>query len=1111
MTTTIPRPNRNAISEAIDIYRDAMRPFIMRGLKRVRGMNAEQAICAALPNGQYESFRADLRKPNASLVGSLDIRYFVHIIRKYWQEVFTAEFQHDRSVQNRLWLILQARNNSAHVGDTDIDSESTIDALFQIAFILGRINAPTEREAVRSISARIAPARTPAPVVEFVQFKPRRNGGKRIPIKPWREVIKPNQDIQQGRFQQAEFAADLQQVYSGDAEESEYGNPVNFFQRTHITPGLRTLLTNTLKRLSGNGGDPVIQTKTGFGGGKTHSLIALFHLARDAEGIVGGPENSDSTKAIREIIEDSGMNPDNPDSFVSAAVSVLDGSYLADTDPYTTERGDPLNTLWGVMAYQLGGQEGYDLIGDAARLGTAPSGRQLDTLFEHVGPCLILIDELVRYAGNASSNREYIYAFVQNLTQAARRRSNVAVVVTLIQNAIEAGGPAGEDALARLDTILGRIEAVWHPLRVDEAFEVVRRRLFGDVIDEDERAKTCEAFSRMYTQRRADYPQRTAERRYLERMKSCYPIHPEVFDRLYEDWSLITSFQQTRGVLRMMAVSVSRLYRDDNSPLIMPGSLPLSDPGLSGEFSRCLPGNWSPVLTEVDSHGSRADGIDSKSARFQEVGGAARRIARTVFLGSPNVGAVRGIDARSVNLGVVMPGQGAQTYRDALSEMTEELHYLYSSDRRYYFHAEENLNKVAVNRAGDLTNDEVDDQIKKLLGEAVHSRYRIRAVVCPDSPSDVQDTDETRLVVLSPSQSLSNRASETDDASPVALEFLKSRGEGRSRHHRNMLLFLTAKKDDIRNLRTNVRQYMAWRSIINGDRRIQNLSGDRLNQAQESLNNADRATGVSLIRAYRWALNPVQPDPQDATRYEIGQRLIDTPDADFVKNALDKFITEEVLVTEISPSALSNILGQHIWSNDAYADHIPVNTLWDLMSQHVYMTRLDGRATLIDCIRRGVQEGRFGVAPSAEEDYAGIKFQEAPQDDMGGFNPIMLVEPGTAAIAKEVHLPPADQDDRSSHIHDNEGPFDPDDECDFTSTARGPRQIVASKTSQSDISLDDVSQLRDEIIRTLREDGGDVTVEIIVRADKPDGFSERIAQAVRENGIQLGVELKQSP
>ena len=201
-------------------------------------------------------------------------------------------------------------------------------------------------------------------------------------------------------------------------------------------------------------------------------------------------------------------------------------------------------------------------------------------------------------------------------------------------------------------------------------------------------------------------------------MKACYPIHPEIFDRLYSDWSSIPQFQRTRGVLRMMANCVSRLYlSNDPSPLIMPATLPLDDPAFANEFTRLLSGQWDAVISEVDSDGSRTDEIDRSNRTFGDVGGAARRIARTIFLGSAPAGAVRGIDGRQVHLGVVQPGHGVSAYNDALSRMSGELYYLYSAGDRSFFNAEPNLNRLAADRAVALSDADVTHHVVERLEE----------------------------------------------------------------------------------------------------------------------------------------------------------------------------------------------------------------------------------------------------------------------------------------------------------------------------------------------------------------------------------------------------------
>ena len=1093
--TKTERPNRDALSDALDIYRDAMRPFIVRYLKRVKGRRIEDVIGESLHDRQAEQFRHHLQR-NDSVEAAIDINDFPNLVGKQWYAVFKQAFGDDRTVQSLLWMIVTVRNEVAHPNTRDMDAEYARSRLYDIADVLGRINASDAKREVEGIRDRLVgesdPRETPS---ESENAKPARKS-RASNLKPWRDVMPPSSDVALGTFQEAEFAADLQQVHDGRALASEYGNPVNFFRQTYITPGIRTLLVNALKRLCGNGGDPVIQTKTGFGGGKTHSLIALYHLVNSADALQSDPE-------IGDLIEEAGLPPrDIPQT----AVAVLDGTHLAPTDARTTPSGDPRNALWGEMAYQLGGQAAYEIIGRAAREGTSPGSEQLDELFRAVGPSLILMDELVAYVRNVPSDQEgSVYTFLQALGQSVRRAANAVLVITLPESDMEVGGEAGQKALGRLEHIFGRIEAVWEPLEVGEAFAVVRRRLFGDALDEAERDRTCEAFSRMYGQNRGEYPTGVSEARYLQRLKDCYPIHPEIFERLYADWSSIPQFQRTRGVLRMMANCISYLYRqNDACPLIMPATLPFRNASLGNEFERLLPGQWQAVLSEVDSDHSQADRIDATVQRFAEVGGAARRLARAIFLGSAPSGAVKGIDLRQIHLGVVQPGDGISAYNDALQRMVGDLYYLYTDDGRHYFHAEENLNKVATDRAEQLSNRAIDERIVAELRDAVGRRADV--VLCPANSAAVPDNDATRLVILPPNRPLPSRSAEADEGTQAALDILENRGDG-PRVYRNTLLFLAAKNDELRNLRADVRTYLAWDSIVHGDRRIANLAGDRLRQAHSSLEQAKSEMEAALVRAYRWALAPTQADPQRAAYGFSTFQIEDT--GEIVDGAFAKFIEQEALVEAVSPRSLAQMLSQYVWNNER--DHIAIDTLWELLTSHVYMHRLRNKSILLDCIKRGVPNRDFGYAEGYQnEDYRGLRFGGDMPDFSAGVaegGSGLLVNPEMAQLVEEETPeedvpPPTDSAYTARQPHGDETPP--------PSTPRGPKHLAVTKTMQGEISLDDVNLLREEIIRNLREDGGEITVEITIRAHKADGFSESTARAVRENSVQLDLAIDEA-
>ncbi len=1136
MTAIRNRPNRDALSDAIDILRDAMRPFIVRQMRALRGERIEDAVRLSLRDRRASLFDQDIRA-GKGVEEAIDVNDFPHLVRRNWREVFDRAFNEASAVQSELWLVVDARNQVAHPSPQDMDAEYTRTCLYLIANMLDRINAPEAKAAVDGIrdglfggkEAPAAPVEADAPRVDGVvpegesqigdapnknDKTPREDASKAVKARsssdlaPWREVILPSQDVTLGTFRQAEFMADLQMVHDGRAEATEYGNPVSFFDQTHVTPGIRALLVNTLSRLGGRGGDPVIQIKTGFGGGKTHSLIALYHLVSSADALLNPPAGgSDRVSGeIGGIIEEAGWDPSAGEP---PRVAVLAGTFLATTDVRSAPSGDPLNTLWGEMAYQLGGQDAYDLVGAAARQGTAPGGAQLDALFEHVGPCVILIDELVAYVRNAGGAKDSIYTFTQALTESVRRSGSAALVVTLPDSREELGDEGGEEALDRLERLMGRVEAVWEPLETSESYEVVRRRLFGSEIDEGERDRTCEAFSKMYSSSRRNYPQEARETRYLELMKACYPVHPEIFERLNSEWSSIPRFQRTRGVLRMMASCVNRLYVDgDNSPLIMPGKLPLDDPTLADEFVKMLSEQWRPVLREVDGKGSRTDNIDAESPqRFGSVEGAAKRVARVIFLGSAPSGAVKGIDARRIHLGAVQPGQGVSVYEEALSRMSGSLYYLYDDNGRRYFHVEENLNKVATDRYADMSDRAADEYIVSELHDAAGRSPNV--IICPDGA--VPESDDVRLVALPPGKPLPTRSSEKDEAQGQALEILGNRGEA-PRVRRNTLLFLAAKSDDVRSLRSSVKTYLAWDSIINGERRIENLAGGRRSQARNSAGKAEGEARAALVRAYKWVMAPVQDDPQKA-EYRVSSWQVDAQDnGQIFSAALSKCVEEEALVDEISPSALASVLYNYVWRDGM--DHVGIDALWDMMTSNVYMPRLRSKGVLVKCVERGVREGAFGHADGYDEEdgYKGMRFGE-PIDDATrlGAGTRLLVHPDMAGLVKEEEQGLVKEEEQK-----REGEEEEEEEEEVKpvngpggggTPSRGPSRIIASKTVQGDLSLDEVGQLREEIIRNLQADGGAVTVTITISGQKEDGFSEGIERSVRENGAQLGLEM----
>jgi predicted AAA+ superfamily ATPase len=453
---------------------------------------------------------------------------------------------------------------------------------------------------------------------------------------------------------------------------------------------------------------------------------------------------------------------------LQARVAVLDGTARSPGQPWKHGK-QAIKTLWGELAWQLGGSDGFALLKDADATGTSPGKDVLSQLLAAYSPCVVLIDELVAYIrqfpeGQTLSGGSYDsnLSFVQALTEAAKLVPTAIVLASLPESDVEAG-QRGISALRALEKTFGRVQALWKPVATEEAFEIVRRRLFESVRDAQARDAVCRAFADAYIAEGAKLPAETQESRYYDRLLQAYPIHPEVFDRLYEDWTTIEGFQRTRGVLKLMAKVIYRLWKDDNKDLfIMPGSLPLHDGSTCNELTCYLPAGWDAVI-ERDIDGDRAETteLENKEPRFGQIG-AARRVARTLFLGSAPASAatkvsIRGVDRARVILGCLQPGHPSAVFSDALNRLADRLHYLNSSGdkahdtTRFWFDTRANLRREMEDRKRRFDDKtEVRGKIAEALKRGAGNATFFDGVHIFTPHGDVPDDSALRLVVLPP-------------------------------------------------------------------------------------------------------------------------------------------------------------------------------------------------------------------------------------------------------------------------------------------------------------------------------------------------------------------------
>ena len=474
------------------------------------------------------------------------------------------------------------------------------------------------------------------------------------------------------------------------------------------------------------------------------------------------------------------------------------------------------------------------------------------------------------------------FTFAQALTESVKLTGNCLLVISLPASDTsdsssphtgaddaEVGGIRGRSALERLRNVLGRVDSPWRPASAEESFEIVRRRLFEPLAGTDaykQRDVTVRGFAELYRTQQVEFPADCRTMDYQRRIQAAYPIHPEIFDRLYTDWSALAGFQRTRGVLRLMAAVIHSLWESgDRNPLILPSTIPIDDQRVQNELTRYLPENWTPVIEkDVDGHSALPLRIDAETPNLGKLS-AARRVARTVYIGSAPTSAAahRGIDDTRVKLGCVMPGETPAIFGDALRRLAAAATYLYQDSARVWYATQPTVTKLAEDRA-ELMRGQPDDvaaELEKRLKVDLNAAGDFERIhLLPLSGADVPDDLDARLVVLSAEQPYSREADNAAEA--AAKEILEMRGNT-PRLYRNTLVFLAVDGVRWQDLDEALRRYLAWESIVR-DKVELNLDPHQARQAETQRSAASDTVTARLPEAYHWLLVPEQSNPQSA-------------------------------------------------------------------------------------------------------------------------------------------------------------------------------------------------------------------------------------------------------
>jgi predicted AAA+ superfamily ATPase len=1003
----------------------------------------------------------------------------------------------------------EARNEWAHNKSfADDDAYRCLDTAERLLLAIGAPTVADEIKEIRLGLRRLTADKDDKKVLRSAAVTPESAG-----LRPWREILAPHDDVATGNFQAAEFAADLYKVAATDDAGKDYAEPVQFFARTYLTEGLRDLIARAMRRLAGDqNASPVINLQTNFGGGKTHSMLALWHLA-------SGTPLGDYPQDVQELLSGT------PFAELSTVRRVaLVGNHISPSGSVKPD-GTKVNTIWGELAWQLGGKEAFAKVATADADRTPP-GEALHDLLSTYAPALILIDEWVAYARSlvarddlAGGTFDDQFTFAQALTEAVKGTAGVLLAISIpasesgddsqpaLGNAEEVGGAHGLEALKRLQNVVRRVADQWRPASPNEAYHIVRQRLFTapDAAALASINETARGFVEMYHRYADEFPREARDGGYEDRIKQTYPIHPELFDRLYEDWSSLERFQRTRGVLRLMNTVIHALWvGEDKSPLIMPGSIPIGTPSVNSELTQYLQDSWKAVIdADVDGPNAEPLKIDAGKPLFGQRS-LTRRLARTVFFGAaPTIGSAhKGLEAQRVFLGTATPGDVPGNFHSALAALADRATYFYSAGGKYWYDLQANISRRAKDQAERMPIEEVYAEIAKRLNGQAKTRGAFAGVhVCPDDAADIPDTDEARLVILHPKLTHDRGVSDSD-----AVGFAKTATEHRgtsNRTYRNMLVYLAGDRDRMEELERSVREYLGWSEILAKEDDL-NLTTSQRNQASERRTKASETIDARLLGAYQWALVPTgQPIGIGATKVEGHAPSL----AERVSRRLGN---DGALAVQHAAPAIRHQLdtaAAKLWEDG----HLTVGALWRLYAEYPYMPRLRDRAVL--------DQGLTG--PQLLWEQEGFALADGYDDASGKYRGLVLPSDGITVAVTDATLmvrPERAVAQRAAELAEVDAPSEPasriGSEVDPGAERLDPdtkppsrTRFFGSKRLQADRYASDFKKLADEILTPLAATPGvtlNVTIEI--EATTTEGFDDSKVRTVSENASTLNFE-----
>ncbi len=838
--------NQDSLFKAFGLFIEAFRPYVVSLLMEQESDKWPALYVKCLSYDQTERWNTGLRNGSTpeTLIDYPHLKSFAYTFK----DLLRKDFQKNTaSLNNWLGEIVQLRNEIAHFSN-EINEDEATKVWIHMKTIAKTIGMPELEEELKKIQN----SEEIKSIEKIEVFEPQLvYKGK---LKPWFQIAQPHFDIRQGRLDESVFAANLAEVALGNGREI-YKDPNTFFSKTYFTAGLKSVAKTVIKGLNGkeDAENRVISLQTGFGGGKTHTLISIYHLCN------WGKKASDSS-FTKELLKYTGVP-----EFEKANIAVFTNTTNDVANGRLTEDGILIQTVWGEIAYQLGGKEGYEIVRKNDEQLIAPAGI-FKKVLQNYTPALILIDELADYCVKAAAKKtgntslaDQTISFMQEFTEAISATEKCVAIITLPASVQEvANSPEAASILSSLQSRVSRVGADTQPVAEDEIYEVIRRRLFEDIGDMAYIENVANQYIELYSQHRTELPSNAEKSEYKKKIIQSYPFHPELVDIFKIKWASNNNFQRTRGVLRLLAAIVSDLWKRQQSLpgtniLIHSGNVYLPNLDTLTSQLKKLYGNGYESVISADISGASANAfkIDSNKAEYGQYY-LTQSIATVILLNSfGSEGTNKGLSVPELKLHLLAPGGfNHNSINGALSDLENSAYYLYyaqtgNAGKRYWFHVKPNISMLINQGKQDVKPDDIYAEALKRLKEKTNNRIQLFNVLV-DPSEDIPEQVKPTLIILHPKNTASNDGPSAK--TKVLIEKIATKKGNSERIYRNTILFLVASDSASGRLQSDIRDYLACQKIASDY--SSTLERDQKEELKKRMDDASKSTDSSLVTTF---------------------------------------------------------------------------------------------------------------------------------------------------------------------------------------------------------------------------------------------------------------------